>query len=209
MGVVLAKFYLYELLLLRALEENCFKVLKVPLNKYHWNIHFCKFCTKNWLWSITGSKDGLALAESYLFELFLGKVVFKVQKLSWTNIFTIEIFLFASFVPNVDFEQFQKVGLVLFEFYLSELTLLRVLAECCFKAPGVLFDEYFNHWNFHFCYFCKKNSILSDHCFKRWARHSLSFIFLLGLWWRLMESSLKAPKTLFGKYFYHLKIHFC
>lgn len=88
---------------------------------------------------------GVALAESYLFELFLGKVVFKVQKLSWTNIFTIEIFLFASFVPNVDFEQFQKVGLVLFEFYLSVLTLLRVLAECCFKAPGVLFDEYFNH----------------------------------------------------------------
>lgn len=90
---------------------------------------------------------GVALAESYLFELFLGKVVFKVQKLSWTNIFTIEIFFFASFVPKVDFEQsqLQKVGLVLFEFYLSELTLLGVLAECCFKAPGVLFDKYFNH----------------------------------------------------------------
>ena len=65
----------------------------------------------------------VALAEFYLFMLSLLRVLrlicFKGIKFCWMNIFTIEMFIFANFVQNVDSErsQLQKMSVVLAEFY--------------------------------------------------------------------------------------------
>ena len=47
-----------------------------------------------------------------------GKIVLRLQKLRWTNIFTIEMLIFAIFVQKNDFEQsqFQKVDVALSQF---------------------------------------------------------------------------------------------
>ena len=53
--------------------------------------------------------------------------------------------IFAILVQKIEFEQsqFQKVSVVLPEFYFFQLPLLLVLRESCFKGPKVLLDEYF------------------------------------------------------------------
>ena len=40
--------------------KKCFKALKVPLDQYfyHWNVHFCYFCTKNRLRATAVSEGG-------------------------------------------------------------------------------------------------------------------------------------------------------
>ena len=63
----------------------------------------------------------------FFFELLSGvqvKVVLKVQKFRWTNVFTNEMFIFANFVQKTGFErsQFQRMNVALSEFYLLELS---------------------------------------------------------------------------------------
>ena len=78
-------------------------------------------------------KVGVTLSEFYFLSClhcgYKGKVVLKLQKFPWTNIFTIEMFIFASFVQNIDFEgsQFQRVGIALAEFRLFQLSSLQAL----------------------------------------------------------------------------------
>ena len=46
---------------LRVPGKSCFKAPKVPLDEcfYHWNVHFCYFCTKNRIWPFTVSESWL------------------------------------------------------------------------------------------------------------------------------------------------------
>lgn len=73
-----------------------------------------------------------------------GKIVLKVQKLRWTNLFIIKIFIFANFEKNIDFErsQLRKMGVVLAKFYLYESLLFRALEESCFKVLKVPLNKY-------------------------------------------------------------------
>ena len=63
----------------------------------------------------------------------------------WTNIYTIEMFIFINILQNVNFEQpqFQGVGVKLSEYFLFELLFFRVLGKNCFKDPKVPLDKYF------------------------------------------------------------------
>ena len=105
---------------------------------------------------------GVARTEFYLFELFsfwvLKKVVLKLQKFCWRNIFIIEMFIFPNFVQKIDFEpshlglsHLQKLNVVLAEFYSFQLPWLRLLRENCFKVLRLTWDEYFYHLNVYFC----------------------------------------------------------
>ena len=70
-------------------------------------------------------------------------MVLKLQKARWTNIFTIEMFIFAEFVNKINFEriQSQRVGVALAKLFLFKLSSLRVLENSCFKARKVPWDE--------------------------------------------------------------------
>lgn len=110
---------------------------------------------------------------------YQGKVVLKLQKLCWVNIFTIEMFLFANFILEVEFEQskFPKTKVAFYELLWLVLVSFWVLKESCFKSPKALLDEYFYHLDVHFCYFFYKNSTLSDHISRGWTWKSLIFIY--------------------------------
>ena len=89
-GAVLSEFYFFMFPSLRVLGESCFKAAKAPLHEwfYHWNIHFCYFCTKNGLWAVTVSGYGRCtfavlmtlfsllqvLGEKILFDEIFGKI---------------------------------------------------------------------------------------------------------------------------------------
>ena len=98
------------------------------------------------------------------------------------NIFTIKMFVFANYVQKINFEgtQLRMLGVSLTQSYLFVMSLLRVLRECCFRAPKILLDKYFTIKRFILLILYKK-SILSHHCFRRWAQHSLNFIYLCCL----------------------------
>ena len=107
-GIIFPNFYLFKLSSLRESEESCFKVVPtVPFDKYfyHWNVHFCKFYTKNRLRAITvpGGEHGICwlLIVWFVFNASVRlKFVSKLQKFRWTNAFTIEMFIFANFVKQ-------------------------------------------------------------------------------------------------------------
>ena len=82
---------------------------------------------------------------------FIASIMGKLFR--WTNIFIKEIFIFAFLVQKMDFEQpqFRRMGVTLTEYYLFKFASLRVLGESSFKAPKVMFNEYFNHQNVHLC----------------------------------------------------------
>ena len=67
----------------------------------------------------------------------------------WTNVFTIEIFIFAIFLRQIDLEQsqFQKMGVALTEFFLIQIVFNTGIKESGCKAPKVTLDKYFYHWN--------------------------------------------------------------
>ena len=71
---------------------------------------------------------------------------------------------FANFLQKIDFEQsqFQKVSVALAEFYWFELPSLQVLGENCFRARKGSLNEYFYHWNVHFCWICKQNKFWAN-----------------------------------------------
>ena len=48
-------------------------------------------------------------------------------------------------ILTIEESQFQMMSVVLADFYLFQLALLRVLRESCFKGPRVLLREYFYH----------------------------------------------------------------
>ena len=74
---------------------------------------------------------------------------------------------FANFVLKFDFEkrQFQKVGVVLAEFYLFQLPLLRVLGVSYFKITKVLLSE-FSPLKCLFLLILNKTSTLCNHSFR-------------------------------------------
>ena len=112
MGVALFDILLLELLLLRVLRESCFKVRRVP--NFLQNVDFEWFQFKN---------VDVKFSVFYLFVLgslqVLGKIVLMLLKSRWTNVFIIEMFIFANFEQKASFEwlQFQKVGVALPEFF--------------------------------------------------------------------------------------------
>ena len=56
--VALTEFNLFVLSSLQVPGKSCFKAPKVSLDKFftHWNVHFCLFCTKKWIWAISFRK---------------------------------------------------------------------------------------------------------------------------------------------------------
>ena len=98
------------------------------------------------------------------------------------NIFTIKMFIFANYVQKINFEgtRLRMLGVSLTQSYLFVMSLLWVLRECCFRAPKILLDKYFTIKRFILLILYKK-SILSHHCFRRWTKHSLNFIYLCCL----------------------------
>ena len=112
MGVALFDILLLVLLLLRVLRESCFKVRKVP--NFLQNVDFEWFQFKN---------VDVKFSVFYLFVLgslqVLGEIVLMLLKSRWTNVFIIEMFIFANFEQKASFEwlQFQKVGVALPEFF--------------------------------------------------------------------------------------------
>lgn len=85
---------------------------------------------------------------------------------------------FANFVLKFDFEkrQFQKVGVVLAEFYLFQLPLLRVLGVSYFKITKVLLNE-FSPLKCLFLLILNKTSTLCNHSFREQVLHSLNFVY--------------------------------
>ena len=98
------------------------------------------------------------------------------------NIFTIKMFVFANYVQKINFEgtRLRMLGVSLSQSYLFVMSLLWVLRECCFRAPKILLDKYFTIKRFILLILYKK-SILRHHCFRRWTKHSLNFIYLCCL----------------------------
>ena len=63
------------------------------------------------------------------------------------KLFTIEIFIFAIFLQQIDLEQsqFQKMGVALTEFFLIQIVFNTGIKESGCKAPKVKLDKYFYH----------------------------------------------------------------
>ena len=177
---------------------------------YHWKFNFAS--EQSQFQSV-----GVAPTEFYSFELFsfwvLKKVVLKLQKFCWRNIFIIEMFIFGNFVQKVDFEpsHLQKLRVVLAEFYLFELPSLWLLRQSCFKTPKFVLYECLYHWNIHFWFaiFVKKVNFGLSHLQKLNVVLAEFYSFQLP-WLRLLrENCFKVLRLTWDEYFYHLNVYFC
>ena len=83
----------------------------------------------------------------------------RLQMFRWTDIFTIEVFIFVNFVQKINFvlSQFQKLVVAVPEFSLFAFSSLHLLEESFFKPLKVPAYEDFYQFNVYFCYICTKN----------------------------------------------------
>ena len=218
--VVLPELYLLKLSLLRKLGEGCFKAPKMLFDKYfyYWIslvgrmflLLKCLFLhvlyKKSTLSNHSFQRQGWYYL-NFIDLLFLlceysRKVILRLQMFRWTDIFTIEAFVFANFVQKINFvlSQFQKLVVVVPEFSLFAISSLRLLEESLFKPLKVPVYEAFYQFNVYFCYICTKNWLWTIVLSVSW-RGTTWILFICVVFMAGIKKKIKSFKSSVGQIF--------